>query len=196
MAGRKVGKPGRPSDPNDTQRRIQEEKNKERKAAEKLVPPIIGGGGINTRAARTKLQQGLLGTATERRAGRIGFYDTLRGIKRAQRGTESQMGSVAAESSSNRRSPAFASGVGGVRTRAASQIAKTLGERSARESSLIERERNLLADYENAVVDAFWARAANMDAQARKFLADQIFNELGVQVEKVIPQITGGQANG
>jgi hypothetical protein len=191
MAGRKVGKPGRPSDPNDTQRRIQQEKNRERGEKQKLVPPVIKAG-LNTKGAENKLQQGLLGTSTERRGGRIGFYDTLRNLKRQGRGIESQMGSMAAESSSNRRSPALASGAMGVRQRTASGIARALGERSAKEASLIDKERGLRSDYERAVVDAFWARAANMDAQARKALAEKIFKEAGIVVDTVaIPNITG-----
>lgn len=180
---------------------LQNEKNKDRRNETKtttattantnLVPPSIGGR-LNLRGAKTGLEQSLLKTGTERRAGRIGFYDTLRGLRRSQKGTESQMGSVAAEMG-NRRSPAFASGVEQVRANTVAGMVKSMRDRATSESALVERDRAAREQFEKAVVEQYWQRAASMDARAREFLKSQIFDNLNINVDDAVTTITGGK---
>ena len=209
MAGSKIKQIGENEDSAQRQRRanmtaderariLQNEKNKDRRNESKtttantdLVPPPIGGG-LNLRGAKTALERSLLKTGTERRAGRIGFYDTLRGLRRSQKGTESQMGSVAAEMG-NRRSPAFASGVGQVRANTVAGMVKSMRDRATSESALVERDRAAREQFEKAVVEQYWQRAASMDARAREFLKSQIFDNLNINVDDVATTITGGK---
>lgn len=179
----------------DEIRAEQERLRREREAAANrnkvVTPPVIGGGGVNLRGPQTALERSLLKTGTERRAGRVGFYDTLRNLRRQQKGTESQMGAVAAESGGNRRSPAFASGVGQVRANTVAGLVKAMRDRATSEASLVERDRAAREQFEKAVVDQYWARAKNMDARAREFLKTQIFDNLNINVDEVVNTMTG-----
>ena len=175
-----------------TTEKVARERNRERKAEERNLPIPAIDGSLNLRPATSQLERSLLKTGAERRAGRIGFYDAMRGIRRSGTGAETQMRGQSAEASGNRRSPAFASGTEGVRRTTATQLAGQLRKRATEEAALVERDRAAREEFEKSVVAAYWARAESMDAQARRFLADKIFNEMGINVDEVaVPAIRG-----
>lgn len=178
-----------------TTERIARERNRERKAEEKAPPVIVSP--LNLRGATSALERNLLKTGAQRRAGRLGFYDTMRGIRRSGTGAEAQMRGVSAEAGGNRRGPAFDMPLEQRRQTTARQLAGQLRERAVREAELVEQDRAAREEYERAVVAAYRARAANMDAQARAFLKKEIFDNLGIVVDDIaIPGIQAAQQQG
>jgi hypothetical protein len=146
--------------------------------------------GLNTGGAQSKLDTSILNTDTKRKGSRISSYAALRKIAREGTGSTQQLGNVMAETG-NKRGEAFQGGFQDINQNTSSMIAQNKFDKAAQESQYVEADRIAKQDFEQGIIDAYYARAASMNAQVRQSLADGILKTYGIDVNKSTTGIIG-----
>lgn len=146
--------------------------------------------GLNTGGAQSKLDTSILNTNTKRKGSRIASYDALRRIAREGTGSTQQLGNTMAETG-NKRGQAFQSGFDDINTNVSSMTAQNKFDKAAQESQYVELDRIAKQDFEQGIIDAYYARAASMNAQVRQSLKKGILDTYGIDVDKSTTTVIG-----